>query len=717
MRQVLQSLSDGKTTLVEVPAPQGDRGSVIIRTTRSLISAGTERMLVEFGRAGWVDKARQQPEKVRQVVAKVGTDGLLSTVDAIRSKLDQPLPLGYCNAGVVIEVGADVHGIGVGDRVASNGAHAEIVAVPRNLCALIPEGVADEAAAFAVSGAIALQGIRLAAPTLGEHFAVTGLGLIGLLAVQILRANGCKVLGIDPDPAKRELAQRFGAEVVAIERGEDPVEVARSLTRGQGLDGVVITAATRSNEPVSQGAKMCRKRGRIVLVGVAGLELDRSDFYEKELSFQVSCSYGPGRYDPQYEQQGQDYPLGFVRWTEQRNIQAVLDLLASGRLDVAPLISHRFALEAAAAAYELLAGAAEPYLGIVLEYPSTSTAGLPVRTVELHATPAVSMAARANTSPRVAFIGAGNYAGRTLIPAFVAAGAVMSGIASGAGVTAAHYGRKYGFERATTDARSLTADPDVNVVVVATRHNSHGRFVLEALSAGKNVFVEKPLAIRRTELDAIESVLHAGTATGAAPQLMVGFNRRFAPHTVAMKRLLDGVREPKSFIVTVNAGAIPGTHWTQDPEVGGGRIVGEGCHFIDMLRFLVGHSITEARIEPLGKAVGHTREDVATITLAFADGSVGTIHYFANGSVRFPKERIEAFCGGRILQIDNFRRLRGFGWPGFKPLRLWRQDKGQLACVKTFLDAVRNARPAPIALGELLEVSRVTLALGEAARP
>lgn len=712
MRQVLQSLGDGRTELANVPAPRAARNGLLIRTTRSLISAGTERMLVEFGRSGWLDKARQQPEKVKQVLEKVRTDGLLQTLGAVRSKLDQPLPLGYCNVGVVAEVGGEAGGFRIGDRVVSNGAHAEIVAVPRNLCAKIPSTVTDDAASVTVLGAIALQGIRLAAPTLGERFVVTGLGLIGLLAVQLLRANGCKVLGIDPDPAKAELAQRFGADIVDLRRGEDPLAVAAGFSEGQGVDGVIITAATSSNEPMSAAAKMCRKRGRIVLVGVAGLELNRADFYEKEISFQVSCSYGPGRYDPQYEEAGQDYPFGFVRWTEQRNFQAVLDMMAAGRIDVAPLITHRFAFDQAPAAYELLSSGTQPYLGIVLEYAQRPEQELRARAIELRAS-----GGGGQNTPRLAVIGAGNYAGRVLIPAFKETAARMQGIASGKGVTAAHFGRKYGFALTTTDSDALLSSPDVDAVVIATRHDSHAQFVCKALRAGKHVFVEKPLAINQEQLAQIVTAWEEAAAeSGTPPQLMVGFNRRFSPHVQRMKTLLAGVREPKSFMITVNAGAIPRNHWTQLAEVGGGRVIGEGCHFIDLLRFLAGHSIVEAKVLPLGGRGAPVEDDSVAITLGFADGSWGTIHYLANGHRAFPKERVEVFCAGRILQLDNFRRLRGEGWKGFSKLNLWGQDKGQRQCAAAFVRAIGQGGAPAIPVEELFEVSRVTIELGEAGR-
>ena len=448
------------------------------------------------------------------VLDKVKTDGLMPTIASVRNKLDQPLTLGYCNVGVVLEVGPGVSGYSVGDRIASNGKHAEIVAVPANLCAKIPDQVSDEAAAFTVVGAIALQGIRLAQPTLGEAFVVTGLGLIGLMAVQLLRSHGCRVLAIDLDGQRLELARRFGAETVDLSRGEDPVAAAAVFSRQRGVDGVLITASTSSNEPVHQAAQMSRKRGRIVLVGVVGLELSRADFYEKELSFQVSCSYGPGRYDPNYER-GQDYPIGFVRWTEQRNFEAVLDMLAEGRLDVSPLVSHRFPLDQAEQAYRLITGE-EPSLGIIIRYPSepaqpdhrirTQTISLPPPSIQ-----------GAVSAPAVSFIGAGNYATQVLIPAFRKAGVRLNSIASKTGVSSVHTGRKYGFEQATTDIARVLDDPKIDAVVIATRHDSHAQLVSDALKAGKHVFVEKPLALSREEVADIESAYESLRRQGLEP--------------------------------------------------------------------------------------------------------------------------------------------------------------------------------------------------------
>lgn len=626
-------MASGETSLINAPAPTVRSGSLQINTTNTLISAGTERMLVGFGRANWLEKARQQPDKVRMVLQKVQTDGLATTVDAVRSKLAQPLPLGYCNVGVVASVGNHVSGFKPGDRVVSNGPHADVVIVPKNLCAVIPDSVSDEAASFTVLASIGLQGIRLAQPTLGEAFVVTGVGLIGLMTVQLLRAQGCRVLAIDFDEQKLALARSYGAETCNPGKGEDAVVASMIFSRSRGVDGVIITASTKSSDPVTQAAHMCRKRGRIVLVGVTGLELNRADFYEKELTFQVSCSYGPGRYDPTYEDQGNDFPIGFVRWTEQRNFEAVLDMLASGQLEVDSLISHRFAFEDAADAYQTLT-ADNSALGIILQY-SSSAAERNIKKVVLAPE---AVASFDPVKPVVGFIGAGNYASRMLIPAFKAAGAQFHTIVTAGGINGVIHGSKAGFAEASTDIGAMLGNDLINTVAIVTRHDSHARFVAQALEAGKHVFVEKPLAIETQELAMVEQAYQSAVEKGLKPHLMVGFNRRFSPQVQKMKALLAAVKEPKSFVMTMNAGAIPASHWTQDPAVGGGRIIGEACHFIDLMRFLTGSKIVSIQARRMGDtdAVEIT-EDKAAIILGFEDGSFGTIHYLANGASSFPK--------------------------------------------------------------------------------
>jgi len=667
-------------------------------------------MLVEFGKANLLDKARQQPEKVRMVLDKVKTDGMLPTLAAVRNKLDQPLPMGYCNVGTVLEVGQGVAGFAVGDRVASNGKHAEIVCVSKNLCAKIPDCVCDEAAAFTVIGAIGLQGIRLIQPTLGEAVVVTGLGLIGLMTVQLLKAHGCRVLGLDYDASKLALAQKLGAETVDLNQNADPLGAAMAFSRGRGVDAVIITASTKSNDPVHQAAQMCRKRGRIVLVGVTGLELSRADFYEKELSFQVSCSYGPGRYDSAYEDNGHDYPVGYVRWTEQRNFEAVLDMLADRRLQTDLLISHHIPFDQATTAYDIISSRT-PSLGIILEYPEPDAfahSRLLRRTIVRSEEPLE--VERSAATPVVGCIGAGNYATQVLLPAFQKTGVAFRSVASSTGVSAAHAGSKFGFSEITSDGRSVIESTDINTIVIATRHDSHAALAGEALKAGKHVFVEKPLAITRAELAALSDVYQDCVRRHAAPPfLMVGFNRRFAPQVQRMKQLLDGVTEPKTFVMTVNAGNIPLDHWTQDRLIGGGRIIGEGCHFVDLLRFLAGSPIIGVQAMATGKAPGElVGEDRVTATLRFTDGSIGTVHYFSNGHKSFPKEQLEVFCAGRVLRLDNFRKLRGYGWSNFQKMDLWSQDKGQTACVAAFVDAIRRGGCSPIPWNELVEVTQVT---------
>ncbi len=703
MKQVMQDLSKGGTIVVEAPAPKVSPGNLIIHTTNSLISAGTERMLVEFGKASLIDKARQQPDKVKMVLEKAKTDGIVSTFDAVKSKLSQPLPLGYCNVGIVKEVGQGVDGFQIGDRVVSNGSHADVIKVPKNLCAKIPDNVDDETAVFTVIASIGLQGVRLAEPTLGECFVVTGVGLIGLLTVQLLRASGCRVLAIDYDDKKLELAKTYGAKVCNPGKGEDPVSAGMAFSRGNGVDGVIITAANKSNDIISQSAQMSRKKGRVILIGVIGLDLNRADFYEKEIKFQVSCSYGPGRYDKEYEENGHDYPIGFVRWTEQRNFEAILDMMAGGLLNIESLISHRYNLEEAPDAYKQLVDDGGT-LGIVLQH-TNSPDQRGIRKVAFNSTEKFSL-----NKPVIGFIGAGNYASRVLIPAFKDSRAQLHSVVTSGGVSGVIHGEKAGFAEASTSTESILKESTVNTLVVVTRHNTHADLVCDALNSGKNVFVEKPLVISYQELERVQEAYQSVKEKGSNLHLMVGFNRRFSPHIQKVKSLLDTVKEPKSFIMTMNAGVIPANNWVQDPLVGGGRIVGEACHYIDLMRYLVGHEISSVYAKSMGDAAGvDVTEDKAVIVLGFKDGSFGTINYLANGASSFPKERIEVFAAGRVLQLDNFIKLRGFGWPDFKKMNLRKQDKGQNACVNTFLDAVERGKQTPITINEIFEVAKVSL--------
>ncbi|MDB4916145.1 MAG: Alcohol dehydrogenase zinc-binding domain protein [Gemmatimonadetes bacterium] len=703
MKQLLQQLDTGQSRIIDVPVPHAGPRGIVVESRATLISAGTERMLVEFGRANLLAKARAQPDRVKDVLAKVRTEGVSPTIDAVRAKLEAPLPLGYCQAGVVVEVGKGVTGFSLGDAVVTNGPHAEYVRVSHTLAARILGDVTFDAAAFTPLAAIGLQGIRLAAPTLGETVVVYGLGLIGLLTVQLLRANGCRVVGIDRDHARLTLARAFGAETIDGSAGPAANEL-RALTNGVGADAVLLTLASQSDEPMHDAAMMSRKRGRLVLVGVTGLALRREDFFRKELSFAVSCSYGPGRYDPSYEEQGLDYPLPYVRWTEQRNFEAVLRLMSQGLVDPAPLISHRFAFDDAPSAYDLISSA-EPSLGIVLSYPDRKgvAPGAQSRIVQ------TSSRTTSVQSGTVAVIGAGNFATRTLIPALRSTSASLHTIVSSGGTSAAVAGSKFGFQHAASSLDPVFADKSIDTVFVLTRHNSHASLVIRALQAGKNVFVEKPLALTDMELDEVRV-----EAERAGTLLMVGFNRRFAPLAREAAELLGGRVGPLSIVVTVNAGAIPREHWTQDLEVGGGRIIGEACHFVDLCRFLVGQPIIAIEATPARDRSGAPVGDIVHLVLAFADGSTAAVHYMASGARSYPKERVECFWDGKTVSIDNWRRMERFGVKGSHWQLPRGMDKGHAAEISDWMGAVRGERPVPIPLAELIEVSRWSIHAAQA---
>jgi len=704
LKQVLQNLRTGEIEVAEVPCPMVRPGHLLIQTTCSLISPGTERSLVEFGQAGLIGKARARPEKVRQVLEKVRADGLVPTLEAVFNRLDEPLPLGYCNVGRVLEVGSGVTGFRVGDRAASNGSHAEIVHVPVTLAAKLPDGVEDEAAAFTVLGAIALHGVRLAQPTFGENFAVVGLGLVGLLAAQFLRGHGCRVIALDANPARCERARGMGFHAVTV-TGSDPVAAAVALAGGSGVDGVVIAASAETDEVIHQAAQMCRKRGRIVLVGVVGLNLRRSDFYEKELTFQVSCSYGPGRHDPYYENGARDYPLPYVRWTVARNFEAVLSALADERIEVRSLISHRFPHGRAGEAYgDALSQPSA--MGILLTYPD---APAPIeRTMILRERPARSAPV---SSPVVGVIGAGQFTKLVLLPELRRCGVPIRFIASATGVSGVHAGRKFEVERTTADYRELLADPSIHIVFIATRHGDHARMVSEALSHGKHVFVEKPLAI---DEDGLEQVRGAYLDRPDL-QLLVGFNRRFAPHAVKVREELAGRTRPMTIRVLVNAGAIPADHWANDPASGGGRIIGEGCHFIDLVVFLTRAPVVEINAMAVAPQTQRSLEETATITLRLADGSIGTVDYWCNGPRSYPKERIEVFSDGRAVTIDNWRRLHAYDWPGMPKMRI-RQNKGHVDEISTFLRRVAEGGPPLIPFEEIAMVTEATFAAVQSIR-
>ena len=703
MKQIFQSLKNGKTQLIEIPSPSVSSGYLLIKSNKTLISSGTERMLVDFGRSNIIQKGLKQPDKVKKIIEKISSDGLKPTIDSIFSKLDQPLPLGYCNVGRIIEKGSDDSDFEINDRVVSNGNHSEFVKVPLNLCAKIPDNVSDDEASFTILGSVALQGIRLVSPTLGETVVVTGLGLIGLLTVQLLKAHGCRVLAIDFDQARCNLAKSFGAEVVNLSNGEDPIKAAEVFSRYKGVDAVIISASTSSNEPVSQAAKMCRKKGRIVLVGVSGLNLSRDDFYEKELSFQVSCSYGPGRYDSNYEENGNDYPIGYVRWTEQRNFEAVLDLMSSKSLDVEKLISHSFDLEEAKKAYDLVFDSKDS-LGIILNYSHQNNQLS--KTVEIE----TDIKKGTDTSKvNISLIGAGNYTAKTILPKISKNDVNFIGIGSENGMSGTLLGKKYGFKNSTTDIDNLINDSSSNTIFITTRHDTHSDFVIKALKANKNVFVEKPLCINFQQLKDIRKTYTEALKENKNLKLMVGFNRRFSPQIEKIKTLIKTSKEKASFIMTVNSGFLPKDHWTQDKNIGGGRIIGEACHFIDLISYL-----SDGNIESWSSVkMKASTNDTLSISLKFDNGSIGCINYFSNGSIALPKERLEVFTGNKTLILDNFKKLKGFGWKNFKKLNLWNQDKGQDKCFHEFISSIKDNSPSPISFEDIFEVTKLSIEISE----
>lgn len=693
MKQIIQDLQDGKTILEEVPIPALKSGQVLIETTRSLVSLGTERMLVEFGKANYLQKAKQQPDKVKEVINKVKTDGLRPTINAVFNKLGQPLPLGYCNVGKVIAVGKGVEDFKVGDRVASNGYHAEYVSVPKNLVVKIPENVSDEEAAFTVIGAIGLQGIRLINPTYGETVVVVGLGLIGLLTAQLLKANGCRVIGFDFDQAKVELANSFGILAFNPNQGLDSVKYVQTITNDIGADGVLITASSKSNEIISQAAKMSRKRGRVVLVGVIGLDISRADFFEKELSFQVSCSYGPGRYDEQYEQKGEDYPIGYVRWTEKRNFEAVLHAISSGSIDVLSLITERVPLMEFESIYGNMTGSKS--IASILEYPSKREGlkrVIPVTSNNFEGQKGV-----------LGIIGAGNFTSAMILPSLKKCKAAVKYIASSGGLSGTTLAKKFGISYSTTDYSSILNDASVDLVFVTTRHNLHAKMVIEILNSNKHVFVEKPLALNDSELNEILEVYQSKNKT-----ITVGFNRRFAPLAVKMKNLIGRSDTPVNIIATMNAGNIPPNVWVHDMEVGGGRIIGEACHYIDLCSYLTGSKVVSVCMNALGKNP-EENTDNASILLKYENGSNAVINYFSNGSKEYTKERVEVYHQERTLVMDNWRKLKGYGFSGFRSASSG-QDKGHFNQFSLLVDTIKKGGNPIIPMDEIVNTTKSSFA-------
>lgn len=709
MLQVIQPIDGRPTEVLEVPAPAIGPNQVLIANRCSLISAGTERSVIGLAQKSLIGKARARPDQVRRVIEKVRQEGIVGTVKQVRAKLDQPIPLGYSSAGIVLGVGPGVQTFRPGDRVASNGGHAGVVAVGQNLVARIPDNLSFDHACYAVVGAIALQGVRLARVELGSVVGVIGLGLIGQLAVLLLKASGCVVLGTDPDGARCDLARELGADWAAP---NDFAEAVAGRTRGFGADAVLIAASTPSNAPIEQAARVARQKGRVVAVGAVGMDVPRREFYPKELELVVSCSYGPGRYDPIFEDLGFDYPYAHVRWTEQRNIQAILDLLAAGRIDVSRLTTHSFPIEAAVEAYELIRS--DPgALGVVLNHPEPSLREN--RRVVIPAARALRAAGKEATLG-IGFIGAGNFATAVMLPALASRpGVSLRGLCSAGGLSARAGARRHGFAYSCTDVDEILNDPAIDAVFQVTRHDLHAALLLESLRAGKHVFVEKPLAIQAEELEAIESYLIE--TGGAGPLWTVGFNRRFAPASRLVRQHFQEVGEPITATYRFNAGPIPPEHWSQDEAIGGGRLVGEACHAFDLLTYLIGSPPVRVHAEAVGAGSAlRVTSDRAAITIRHADGSVSTILYTAGGDRAFSKERVELFGGGRVGILDDFRRVE-LARGGRTINRSWRgQDKGHTAEVAAFLDSIRSGGPAPIPTTDLLAVAHATLGAVESLR-
>ena len=686
-------LKSGQTILEEVPVPQVKSGSVLIKTSCSLVSLGTERMLVEFGKASLIDKARQQPDKVKQVLDKIKTDGVQPTIEAVFNKLGHPLPLGYCNSGTVVAIGNGVTEFKVGDRVASNGQHAEYVCVPKNLVAKIPENVSDEEAAFTVIGSIGLQGIRLINPQLGETVVVIGLGLIGLIAAQLLQANGCRVIGIDFDEEKVQLAREKNIIGINPTKGTDPVKYVLEETASYGADAILITASTKTDEVIHQAAEMSRKKGRIVLVGVIGLGLRRDDFYKKELSFQVSCSYGPGRYDDDYENRGIDYPLPFVRWTEKRNFETVLQAIAMGRIDVKSLITEEVKLDN----YKEIYGDMRKHGSIasIIKYPSDSKMRTVVEVTSLNFT---------GTKGQIGIIGAGNFTSATMLPALTKSKACIRYIASAQGLSAKILAKKVGAKRATSDYHEILKDDVVDLVMITTRHNLHAPMVLDALYAGKHVFVEKPLCLNQKELGEIVTAYQMAQKNGVT--LTVGFNRRFSSFAVKMKELAG--KGVKNIIATMNAGFIPSEVWVHDLKTGGGRIIGEACHFIDLCSFLTDSIVTSVCMNAMGENP-EENTDNASILLRYKDGSNAVINYFANGSKSYSKERVEIYTQEKTLVLDNWRELKGYGCKGFTKMKK-SMDKGHTTQFSLLNERILRGGEALIPFCSIINTTKASFA-------
>lgn len=706
MKQVLQNFKSGELAVSDVPSPVVRSNGVLVRTRASLISAGTERSVVEFAEKNILDKARSRPDLVKQVLAKAQREGLLTTYEAVQNRLEQWVALGYSSAGEVIEVGAGASGFNVGDRVACAGmgyaSHAEFAYVPRNLAVKIPKNVSFEEASFCTLGAIALQGVRQAEVTIGDKVGVIGLGLLGKLTAQILQASGCQVMGIDISPRNVDEAFKAGCDATALTA--DAAQKVIEFTQGHGLDRVIITASAKDSQPVELAGEIARDKGVVVIVGDVGMEIPRRPFYMKELDLRLSRSYGPGRYDAAYEEQGHDYPFAYVRWTEQRNMQAFLALVASGKVKVADQISHRFPIDEANEAYDLITGrTGQAFASVILTYPADRA---PARKIERPSAAPTSK----HAAVKLGVIGAGSFAAGTLLPAIKATEGIETvGIASANGVSARSMADRHGFAFCATSADEILNDTRVNAVAILTRHDLHAKQVIAALTARKAVFVEKPLAMDRVELDAIA----AAHAAAGAPPLLVGFNRRFAPFSRELEDRLRDVQEPKMISIRVNGGFIPPEHWIHDPKQGGGRLLGEACHFFDLLHYFTGAPAESVHTTPLENA-GRYRQDNFVSVVRFADGSVGTLTYVANGDRQTGKERIEVFAGGLSTVIDDFSRLQIHqGAKSVDRKARLRADKGHRAEWEAFAAEITGKGPRAMTLDQAMASMLTTFAAQE----
>ncbi len=697
MKKIFQNIKNGETILEDVPVPSNQSNNLLISSSLSLISPGTEKMLTEFGSQSWLTRIRKNPDRVAQVLSKIKTDGILPTIESVNSKLNIPIELGYCNVGEVVDIGMNVRGFKIGDRVISNGSHADFNSVSKNLVAKVPDNVNNQTAVFTVLAAVGLQGIRLANLTIGEKVIVIGLGVIGLLTTQILISHGCEVLCIDINDEKLDIARKYGAKVYNSKKLEFLGEVADEFTDGVGADAVIITSSSNDNSIIHNAAKISRKRGRIILVGVTGLKLNRDDFYEKELSFQVSCSYGPGRYDDSYEVNGNDYPIGYVRWTEKRNFEFVLELMSKGKLKVDELISSKYSFNEAIKAYSEL-NKQSNLLGIIFDYGNTKKE---INSVIQLPSKINRKSSNQNNKTIIGIIGSGNFTSKVILPNLSKIKDIrLRTIASNTGSSSTHSAKKYSFEINTTDTNEIIDDKQINTIFICSRHNTHSEFVIKSLERNKNIFVEKPLALSLEELENIKKAYSKSSSI-----LFVDFNRRFSSLAIKARNLLANNKLPKAINFNINSGEIDKKNWVQDINIGGGRIIGEVCHFIDFLFYLTQSEVSNWNVINMD----NDTNDTVSISLKFKDGSIGNINYFSNGNNKYPKENIEVFSGNKVLKLENFLKLKGYGWSRFKSKKLWSQDKGHAKAIRDFISSTQNEGCSSVSFEEIYNVSKLSI--------